>query len=45
MQLQRSNCPNTEGGARAHGALGMVADQALPARGEEAWERVLRFVG
>jgi hypothetical protein len=45
MQLKRSNCLNTEGGARAHGTLGMVADQALPARGEDAWGRAPKLAG
>jgi hypothetical protein len=45
MQLKKSNCPNTEGGVGAHGTLEMVADQALPARGEDAWGRAPRLAG
>jgi hypothetical protein len=44
-QLKRSNCPNTEGGVSSHGTLGMVADQALPARGEDAWGRAPKLAG
>ncbi len=45
MQLRKSDCPNTEGGVRAHGTLGMVADLAAPAREEDAWGRAPRLAG
>jgi hypothetical protein len=44
-QLKRSNCLNTEGGARAHGTLETLADQAQPARGEDAWGRAPKPAG
>jgi hypothetical protein len=45
MQLRKSDCPNTEGGVRAHGTLGMVADLAPPAREEDAWGHAPRLAG
>ena len=45
MQLKRSSCLNTEGGARAHGTLETLADQAQPARGGDAWGRAPKPVG
>jgi hypothetical protein len=44
-QLKKSNCLNNEGGARAHGALEMLADRAQLARGEDAWGRAPKPTG
>jgi len=44
-QLKKSDCPSTEGGARAQGTLEMAADRALSPRGEGAWGRALRLAG
>ncbi len=44
-QLKKSDCPSTEDGARAHGTPEMAADQALPPRGGDAWERAPRLAG
>ncbi len=39
MQLRRSNCKNTEGGARARGAMRTAAGKMLPTREADAWGR------
>ncbi len=37
MQLRRSNCKNTEGGARARGAMRTAAGRMLSTREADAW--------